>query len=272
MNIVLLHFGKYDERRPDYELIWNKCYESVKLEFKTDKIYVFHSLEEVFNEFPEIKPKFFSYIDFLNTFGIDENKNYYFTDLIRLLLTNFLDDMLYIDADIYIKKGFRKICKNIIKNIDYFFNGQCFYIFYSKHKHSDINNFIDKIFTVNYKGDIVSLKNSNLQNTNNRYLEKSFYHYSSSNSKVSFIIFIKKPLFKWQLYDIKFNNNLYFAIVTDKGIVYHFSDNVHVVTYIDNSIINVNDYLNGSNLKFITSTYEVDTLEQAESLIDGMLL
>lgn len=271
MNIVLLHFGKYDERQPDYELIWNKCYDSVKLEFKDDKIYVFHSLEEVFKEFPDIKSKFFSYTNFLDTFGIDENKNYYFTDLIRLLLTNVLDDMLYIDADIYIKKGFKKICKNIIKNIDYFFQGQCFYIFYSKHKHSDINNFIDKIFTVNYKGDFASLKKSNLQNTNIR-LDKSFYHYYCSNSKVSFIIFIKKPFFKWQLYEIKFNNNLCFAIVTNKGIVYHLLDNFNGAIYVDNSIINVNDYLNGSNLKFITSTYEVDTLEQAENLINGMLL
>lgn len=271
MNIVLLHFGKYDERQNGYKAIWSKCYDSVKLEFKDDKIYVFHSLEEVFKEFPDIKSKFFSYTNFLDTFGIDENKNYYFTDLIRLLLTNVLDDMLYIDADIYIKKGFKKICKNIIKNIDYFFNGECFYLFYSKHKHPDINNFINKVFIANYKGDMYAIKNSNLQNANIQSLEKSFYHYAGSNSNVSFIVFIKEPIFKWQLYDIKFNKNLSCAIITNNGIVYHFSNDDHLVVYINKSIVSIDEYLDGSKLKFITSIYEVDTLSQMESLINGML-
>ena len=55
LNIVLFHAGKYDDCNWHKHSLFEKCYKSVEKEFKNDNIIIYHSVEQVFYDYPSIK-------------------------------------------------------------------------------------------------------------------------------------------------------------------------------------------------------------------------
>lgn len=153
MNICLFHFGRYDDRQAYFQTnypLYYKCYESVKREFKDDNIMVFYSYEDVYEKFPSLKEDLNKYTEFLEA----KSSDLYRLDLVRCLLTKYLDDMLYIDSDIYLDSSFKK---NLLENIEHswsnlFFEYDTFAIFYSR-KPSSLIDVLLKRFTKNYTYD-----------------------------------------------------------------------------------------------------------------------
>ena len=154
-NIILFHIGLYDERKSDYLKIFSECFNSVLNEFYQDNIIIFHSFEEIFKQFPQIEDQIKTkYAEFWET----TTDFRYKTDLIRVLLTQIYENMIYIDADIYIFKGFRESLINQINlevNKDkllYILPIQNLSIFYCKHFFPELNLFLNT-FTEDYRGD-----------------------------------------------------------------------------------------------------------------------
>lgn len=145
--------GLYNESYHDDLPLFKKCYDRIVDEFKGDKIYIFHSLKEIYDTFPEFEEKYKRYNKFL------ESANYsplICNDIIRLLLSHFIDDYVYIDSDIYIHKGFKNYLLERIKDDTklVMFNYGSTSICYCKERFPELDEFMDKIFNdVNYTYD-----------------------------------------------------------------------------------------------------------------------
>lgn len=156
-NVILLHIGEtFDDRKESFKEdhpVLFKCFESVKKEFKDDNIIVFHSYEEIFEKFLEIKEVIDKkYLKFFYNKNTPEN---FKTDLIRILLTKYYENMLYIDADTYIEEGFKAKLLKILKKDDetlfYIFSASIS-LFFSKTFFEKINIFL-RLFENDYNGD-----------------------------------------------------------------------------------------------------------------------
>ena len=152
-NVILLHIGICDERKFHYPELYSKCFESIKIEFKNDNIIIFHSFEEIFKQFPQIEDQIKTkYAEFWET----TTDFRYKTDLIRFLLISFYDNLLYLDADVFVYKNFRTdLIEQINKEIDnkyLYLTDDHANIFYCKHFFPELNLFLNT-FTEDYGGD-----------------------------------------------------------------------------------------------------------------------
>lgn len=160
LNIVCFHIGHpYDETLDSYydfpSSLYRKCFESLKKEFKDDNILVFHSFEEIFQKFPTLQEEYYTY-NFLKINHVQNGGPYFKSDLVRSLLTKYLENMVYIDSDIEILPGTRdailkKYNENGIMYIPY--GTICFFL--SKHKSESYLRFMSDAFNdLNYVGDL----------------------------------------------------------------------------------------------------------------------
>ena len=164
LNIVCFHIGyPYDETLDNYydfpSSLYRKCFESLKKEFKDDNILVFHSFEEIFQKFPTLQEEYYTY-DFLKISHVQNGGPYFKADLVRALLTKYLENMVYIDSDIEIWPGMRdailkKYNENGIMYIPY--DATCFFL--SKHKSESYLRFISDAFNApDYANDVEAIK------------------------------------------------------------------------------------------------------------------
>lgn len=170
-NVILFHIGDgFDETLDSYNenknIIYKKCYNSVKAEFKDDNITIFHSFEEVFNKFKRLRNLYNKYQTFLNLSIVKNAGCYYSLDLLRALLTLFIPNMVYIDSDIEVCPGLRNYLlefnksKNIML-ISYYTTS----FFFSKNPCKEYIKFIDKAFNDDYYfNDVDSLKKFYIKN------------------------------------------------------------------------------------------------------------
>lgn len=169
MNIILFHFGVYDDRQEDYHIrfpLYSKCYDSIKREFNKDNILVFYSYEEVYDKFPQMREDLQKYEEFLSY----KNQDLYRLDLVRCLLSKYCENMLYIDSDIYVEKGFKKnLVLNINRNIDKYLFYECntMAIFYSRKPSSAINDLLMR-FTKDYTYDVEEIIKSGINSHSER--------------------------------------------------------------------------------------------------------
>ena len=165
LNIVCFHIGyPYDETLDNYydfpSSLYRKCFESLKKEFKDDNILVFHSFEEIFQKFPMLQEEYYTY-DFLKINHVQNGGPYFKANLVRALLTKYLENMVYVDSDIEIIHGTRdailkKYNENGIMYIPY--DTACFFL--SKHKSESYLRFISKAFNnSDYINDVEAIKN-----------------------------------------------------------------------------------------------------------------
>ena len=183
-NVVLFHEGKYDERNMDYLLkypLYKKCYDSVLSEFKEDNVKVYHSYDDIFIDYPEIKREINEkYLDFFNSRNALIN-----FDLIRTLLIKYVNNLLYIDSDIYIKPGFKAA---LLDNISHstklaLIQFESMGMFFSKSFSENFNLLLER-FNNNYTWDIPEIKLSGILNTEDigsisSDLQKYFSHYGA---------------------------------------------------------------------------------------------
>lgn len=164
LNIVCFHIGHpYDETLDGYydfpSNLYRKCFESLKKEFKDDNILIFYSFEEIFEKFPTLQEEYYKY-NFLKLNHVQNGGPYYKADLIRALLTKYLENMVYIDSDIEILPGTRdailkKYDENGIMYIPY--DTTCFFL--SKHKSESYMKFISEAFNASdYMNDTDAIK------------------------------------------------------------------------------------------------------------------
>lgn len=164
LNIVCFHIGHpYDETLDSYydfpSSLYRKCFESLKKEFKDDNILVFHSFEEVFQKYPMLQEEYYTY-NFLKINHVQNEGPYFKSDLVRSLLTKYLENMVYVDSDIEILPGTRdtilkKYNENGIMYIPY--DSICFFL--SKHKSESYLRFISDAFNDHdYASDLGAIK------------------------------------------------------------------------------------------------------------------
>ena len=156
MNIVLFHIDDYNNKN----ILLKKCFKSIKREFKGHHIIVFHSFEEILEKFPQmrndLKEKRFE------SFLSSNKVLVYLIDLYRILLTKYIDDMIYMDSDIYFSPGSGKKLINYFKSINE--NLICCWstcLFYSK-KYTDSIESLLNCFDENYTSDSDALKLSKI--------------------------------------------------------------------------------------------------------------
>lgn len=164
-NIVLFHFKNVSLKID----LYRKCYNSIKTAFPKDNIIVFNDINEVYAKYniPKIST------DFL-----------FETDYVRLYLSKYIKNMLWIDSDIDLSpcNGFRNILLSIIKsNMDQdfisFSNGiSCFF---SRKENAIINNILDKF---DFKSGDIIIRNKFLPITNVFNIEKCYNHYFCLNT------------------------------------------------------------------------------------------
>ena len=170
-NVVLFHIGDgFNETLESYNenknIIYKKCYDSVKTEFKNDNIMVFYSFEEVFNKFKRLRNLYNKYQTFLNLSRVKNAGCYYSLDLLRALLTLFISNMVYIDSDIEVCPGLRNYLLDFNRSngtilISYLTTS----FFFSKNPSKEYIKFIDKAFNDNYYfNDVDSLKKFYIKN------------------------------------------------------------------------------------------------------------
>lgn len=152
MTIVLIHFGIYSEENWKYFPLFKKCYNRLQDEFKEDTILVFNSLEEIYKKFPGFQEEFEEYQDFLIS------KDYspmLVSDLIRLLLSHYLENYLYLDSDIYFYKGFRNYLMSNIKDTTKMvvLNNNSTAVCFCRKRFEYLDKFIDRTFNENYTFD-----------------------------------------------------------------------------------------------------------------------
>ena len=189
-NVILLHIGEtFDDRKESFKEehpVLFKCFESVKKEFKDGNIIVFYSYEEIFEKFPNLKNIIDKkYSKFFYDKNIQEN---YKTDLIRILLTQYYENMLYLDADVYIDKGFKaKLLKIVKKEKAIFFviyKGLC--SFYSRKYFEKINVFL-KLFEGDYKGDENGMQRCNFKDLEEVSFKYRFNYFSLHHPNCSYL-------------------------------------------------------------------------------------
>lgn len=169
LNIVLFHAGKYDDCNWHKHCLFEKCYKSVEREFKNDNIIIYHSVEQVFYDYPSIKEdcnnfNFFSHLP--------ENDPIKF-DVLRIYLTKYITNMLYLDSDIVVYNGFREdIIKYNNENTQDIFIPKCLdfyglYILFSKKYNKDfINHFYQLFINDEYKNDLQGLMHNDFYKSN----------------------------------------------------------------------------------------------------------
>lgn len=197
MNVILFHMDKYNEENYKYFPIYKKCFDRVYDEFKDDKIYIFHSLDEVYSSFPGIEEELKDYQDFL----FKDEYGMLVTDLLRLLISHYLDDYIYLDSDIYVYKGFKNILKSLIdEKVNYLcLDTYSSAIFYSKKRTIFLDKFIDRTFLdreYSYDSDMnLKLKLNEIPSLKNTIEHQYFIHFHSLNfirHYIDTIIYLKK--------------------------------------------------------------------------------
>ena len=130
-NIVLFNIGI------QYKFcnLYKRCLESIKKEFPEDNIIIFRSFEEIEKQYyiPDCYWK-------RNAF-----QKMFLTDYYRLCLSKYIDNMLYIDSDIFVYEGFRDEIINNIQDKDFVMFGPGHYLFFSKinKNNDDYNKLMD---------------------------------------------------------------------------------------------------------------------------------
>ena len=187
MTIIIFHIG--DDYKDDYNnknILLKKCFKSIKREFKSHNIIVFHSFEEILEKFPlmrnDLKEKRFE--SFLASKSPQLK-----TDLYRILLTKYIDDMIYMDSDVYINRGQgENLINYLIEKSKYnnfiYHTMTCF--FYSKKYTNSVEPFLDT-FDEKYTSDLDSLgqskiyENSDVLDIKNETGNTYFNHYTGWN-------------------------------------------------------------------------------------------
>lgn len=155
MNVVLFHMGLYNEKNYSDLPLLKKCNDRIIHEFSGDTFYIFHSLKEIYATFEGFQEEYEKYQKFL------ENAYFNLTvtnDLVRMLLSHYLNDYVYIDSDIYIHPGFKNYLLSKIKDDTklVMFQYGSTSIMYCKERFNELDNFIDQIFNDdNYSYDCV---------------------------------------------------------------------------------------------------------------------
>lgn len=152
-NIIMFQIGEEYQRG-----LYKKCCESVLREFPNDNIIIFHSFEEVFERYPALKEEYFSYHAFLERINKDI---FYSSDLIRLLLTKYIDNMIYLDSDIYLHRNsnFREeLIKNMPEKFVFTNLAPGYNFFYSKHESKKLKEWMSRAFAgdIYYSDDIAT--------------------------------------------------------------------------------------------------------------------
>lgn len=137
-NIVIFQIGDFYNRAT----LYNNCIKSIREEFPNDNIMIFHSLEEIEEKY------YIPHNEYYDKF-VKQQDIMAILDYVRVYLTNYISDMIYIDSDIMVYSGFRNyLIKKINENKKYVFIrfqlGTS--LFYCKEKSEKINDFI-KYFT-----------------------------------------------------------------------------------------------------------------------------
>lgn len=197
MNVILFHIDKYHEKNYEYFPIYKKCFERLYDEFKDDKIYIFHSLDEVYSSFPGIEEELKDYQDFL----LKDKYGMLVTDLLRLLISHYLEDYIYLDSDIYVYKGFKNILKSLItEKVNYLcLDTYSSAIFYSKKRTVFLDKFIDRTFLDrDYSYDVemnLKLKFNEVPSLFNMISHQYFIHFHSLDFirfHIDNIVYLKK--------------------------------------------------------------------------------
>lgn len=259
-NVVLFHIDDYDETYPYYKSLYQKCYESVLREFKNDNIIVFHNYNECFNKYPKLK----KIIDtrFSNFFYDNEQATQLKVDLLRLLLSIFLENYLYIDSDIYISSGFKKLLENKINNPEnknkVFFNIEknTIAIFYIKKYFNELNKLLQFFADNTYQYDTIALAKSDFYQSN-KVCDSSdtynYYHYCCLHYLYQYIC--HDYYLEYDKVDnfnkiISKNKNIFCFFPENKfGVIYHDKNNVFY--YGINDDITLDDILGCFNIRHI---------------------
>ncbi len=256
--------GIYDERQPDYAekySLYKKCYDSVLKEFKNDNILVFHSIDEIFEKYPQMKKIIDNNKDFLE-FQEKFLKSYFaaYLDLIRLLFTYFLNDYLYLDSDIYVLPTFKKELVNRIKNnkVFYFYEQSGISCFYSKRFTPSLQKLFKK-FNKSYLNDVDTCILSKIKNSSD--IENQ--PFSLLSHYVGLKCLIGLPIKKIKNKSEKIMDSLTkqdtFQIVYSNRLIFVYSD-IWIATYQLFGSLTLQDFIKALNYK--GEVQEFDSLEE----------
>ena len=165
-NIILFQFGTVSTKIDLYK----KCFDSVQKAFPKDNIHVFYSPEEVYEKY-NIPKK-------------DTPHLLFETDYLRLYLSKFFKNLLWLDSDIDLGpcKGFRNLILSIIKSNkdkDFISFANSIGCFYSRKENTIINSILENFdFTV---GDNI-IRNQYLPRETIFNLDRCYNHYFCLNS------------------------------------------------------------------------------------------